>query len=555
LSSRSKDSVRYQAEQQAIVASWNQEEADVRETDNSGYRIALGKYLELTTRLQFAEAWRERAVRQGDTYRFKVIDQTTSEERRISELDVHRRAAARAQRVNPLSRDNREQAYEADLSNHRETLDQLTEAREAKIAALGKDIGSLRGTVSKIESQLVRFYETPAETRPSPLISRSTLSELQNQAVKLNLSDKVSELEQLRIQLAREYRAPRRTDDETATLAAQLNVARADLMAKNARIENFEASVHLAPYEVHDERWSLAAIDKQISRRREDTKVVPDRAARLDLRSLARLNLQPVTRHEAAAEVEHLSFIRGEIVRQIEQRRQPLIADREQSTEMLGVLEKTYAAEERARGKYGREMPEPKYEANQMRALEASAEILKDVRLLREVHEEAQNSSQGDSSTWEGRAAAREIMAGVELEQAKERLQHFLDSKRVTSLNLGHHRTGTLCEVESRTLTDYLVRAIESQGQRDYRQSVKNAAHETHTRLVKDFDKAMNYHAAARELASQEQGQEPRFTDKEKINLEIYAERQNDDQLRAQYLGMVRAENDSRREVTVAQER
>jgi hypothetical protein len=235
LSGRSKDSVRYQAEQQAIVASWNQEEADARETDNSGYRIALGKYLELTTRLQFAEVWRERAVRQGDTYRFKVIDQTTSDERRISELDVHRRAAARAQRVNPLSRDNREQAYEADLSNHRETLHQLTEAREAKIAALGKDIGSLRSTVSKIESQLVRFYETPAETRPTPLISRSTLSELQNQAVKLNLSDKVSELEQLRIQLAREYRAPRRTDDETATLAAQLNVARADLMAKNAR--------------------------------------------------------------------------------------------------------------------------------------------------------------------------------------------------------------------------------------------------------------------------------------------------------------------------------
>ena len=555
LSGRSQKEVsRYQAEHQVIVWSWNKE-APVRETDNSDYRIALGKHLELTTRLQFAEIWHERAVKNGDTYRFNVIDQTTSGERKISELDVHRRAAARAHRISPLNRESQERAYEADLSNHRETLDQLTEAREAKIAALGKDIGSLRSTVFKVESHLATLYETPSEKRLTPLISRSTLSELQNQAIRLNLAEKVFELEQLRTQLAREHDAPTRTDDEAATLAAQVNVARADLMAKNARLDNFEASVHLTAYEVHGERWSLAGIDKQISRRREDAKVVPERAARLDLRSLARMNFSPAARNEASAEVEHLSFIRGEIVRQIEQRRKPLITDRELSADMLEILEKAHASEQRTRAKNGKEMPEPKYEPHQMRALEASAEILKDAHLLREVHDWEKNVSRSDAASWEGRAVAREVMAGIAVEEAKDRLQHFLESKRVASLNLGNHRTGTLREVESRTLTDYLARALESQGQRDYRRTVKNAAHETHGRLVKDFDKAMLYHEEARELAADAQGPEPQFTDKEKINLEIYAERQIDDATRERYLGLAQGEATQQRDIAISQSR
>jgi hypothetical protein len=171
-------------------------------------------------------------------------------------------------------------------------------------------------------------------------------------------------------------------------------------------------------------------------------------------------------------------------------------------------------------------MPEPRYERYQINSLEASAETLRDSNLLHEVHEWEKHSARSDSGiNWEGRAVAREIMARITVEQTKERLQHFLDSKRVASLNLGHHRTGTLREVESRTLTDYLVRAIESQGHWDYRHSVESAAHETHNRLVKDFDKAMDYHEVVRELASEAQGREPNFTDKEEINLEIYAGR------------------------------
>ena len=51
-------------------------------------------------------------------------------------------------------------------------------------------------------------------------------------------------------------------------------------------------------------------------------------------------------------------------------------------------------------------------------------------------------------------------MAGVALEEARERLERFLESKRVTSLHLGHHRIATVREVQSRTLTEYLAHAL-----------------------------------------------------------------------------------------------
>lgn len=186
----------------------------------------------------------------------------------------------------------------------------MRKAREGKIDALNKDISALSGKLALVEGRLTGLVDSAAELKP--ILSRSTLSELQDQAVKLSLPETVQELEALRVTLAREHKAPVRTDEEAATLVAQFNVAGADYLARDKRLDNFEASVHLVNYEVGDERWSLATLDKQIARRREDAKVIPERAVRLDLRALARINYSPAAREQAACDVEHLTYNRGE---------------------------------------------------------------------------------------------------------------------------------------------------------------------------------------------------------------------------------------------------
>lgn len=284
----------------------------------------------------------------------------------------------------------------------------------------------------------------------------------------------------------------------------------------------------------------LATIDK-FARRRNDAKLIPQRTARLDLLSLMQLNYSAAGREQAAAEVDHLTYVRGEIVRQIEQRREPLVTDRDRAREMVDVLESAYSSEQRSRSGDGRTMPEPKYERYQISALEASAETLRDPKLLREVHEWERNVSRNDPEIdWEGRAVAREITSQIAVQEAKERLQRFLESQKVASLHLGDNRTGTLREVEARTMTEYLARAIESREQRDHRHTVKLAAKEHQGRLAGEFEKTQDYHHSARELASEAKDREPKFNDKEKINLEIYAERQNDEAERERYLALAR---------------
>jgi hypothetical protein len=546
--------LRQELDHRQIAASWNANPPEP-EDDLHRYRIALGKRLEFSFRLAFTQVWYDRAVEHGESYRFNVLDQSTNAERNISEFDVRRRAAARATRVSEGDYVLRNQAIDGDLSRHGDTLRQLAEAREAKIASLEKDIAGLGSKLSKTDKVVLAAWQAGGGENRTPLLDRQTLSDLQEQAVRLNLPDHVSELEKLRMVLARAHQAPLRTDTEAAKLAAQLNVARADLMARDARLENFEASVHLTTYEVHDERWSLGALDKRIAHRSDDAKLVPQRAARLDLRSLARLNYSSTERQQAVADVEHLTHVRSEIVREIELRGEPLIEDRNQAREMVEVLEGIHRAEYETRSREGKSMAEPTYEPYQIKSLEASAETLRDPKLLREVHYLEHTAARDDPEiNWEGRVVAREITSGLAVEETKERLQHFLESRKVASLHLGNHQTGTLREVESRTVTEYLARAIlESREQRDHRHTVKSAAREHHGRLVNDSQKAQDYHEAARELASETKERKPKFTDKEKINLEIYAERQNDAAERERYLELARGDSHSQeREVAVS---
>jgi hypothetical protein len=533
-----------------VALSWNSD-ANTPDDRTNDFRLALGKRLTLEFRLAFAEAWHDRAIRHGATYRFEVVDQSSGEERKISDLDVRRRASARAARISDGDHSRSNEELDRDLNKHSDTLKQLAQSRETKIATLEKDINSLRGFLGKVERNIQKLHHIPEGKQLTPLISRETISELQQQAVKLNLSDRVAELEKLRIELAREHQAPTRTDTETASLTAQLNVTRADFMAKDMRLENFEASVHVTSYEVGAERWSLAELDKQIARRREDTKFIPRRAARLDLRSLARLNYSAAAREEAAADAQHLLFVRDEIVRKIDERRAPLLAERELARDMVEVLENAYTLEHHRRMQNGVSMPEAKYERNQILSLEASAEVLQDVKLLRDVHEWEKNDRE---INWEGRAVAREITSQIAVEVRRERLEHFLESKKGASLHLGEHRTGTLREVETRTVTEYVARALtESQEQRQLRHDVKSAARAHEARLVNDLERAEHYHQAARELASEAKDRNPQFTDKEKINLEIYAERQNDESEREKYLELARGSEQSQdRELSVS---
>ena len=94
--------------------------------------------------------------------------------------------------------------------------------------------------------------------------------------------------------------------------------------------------------------------------------------------------------------------------------------------------------------------------------VKVSTEMFRDPKLLVEVPEWEKNASKNDPPDQLGKGVlshARSCPASP-FWRLRNALSTFLESKKVASLNLVDHRTGALREVEARTLTEYLARAI-----------------------------------------------------------------------------------------------
>jgi hypothetical protein len=94
---------------------------------------------------------------------------------------------------------------------------------------------------------------------------------------------------------------------------------------------------------------------------------------------------------------------------------------------------------------------------------------------------------------------------------------------------------------------------LEKPAARETRHAIEAASANSQARLVTDYEKSRAYLEAAREIAGslraelREQAIDksqmvPAFTPKERINLEIYAERQADPRERAHYLSLARGD-------------
>lgn len=156
------------------------------------------------------------------------------------------------------------------------------------------------------------------------------------------------------------------------------------------------------------------------------------------------------------------------------------------------------------------------------------------------------------------RVAARETVAEVAYRESAERLAYY--NERGDSLPLaiesidGRLSVHRLKDTKPRSLVERALRPlIEKPAARETRQAIETASAHSRARLITENEKSRAYLEAAREIAgnlraeAREQGIDisrlvPEFTPKERINLEIYAERQTEPTERERYLGLARGE-------------
>ena len=246
-----------------------------------------------------------------------------------------------------------------------------------------------------------------------------------------------------------------------------------------------------------------------------------------------------------------LVTIRDEIVTRIDERRNELHKETEDARKLVEVLTRVHESEAASRARDGRVMPQPEFTREELRRIEANAEVTRDAALLRQLDEFEKRFNERDSQSERitpeerlSRAIAREIMAEVAHRESAERLANFNERGDAQPLaiesNDGRISVHRLKETKPHSVVERALRPfIEKPAARETRHAIEAASANSQARLVADYEKSRAYLEAAREIAGslraevREQGIDmthlmPAFTPKERINLEIYAERQAD---------------------------
>lgn len=546
--------------------SWDARQMSADKSQVRRDRVALGEALEKSLMREYAALDYERALSRGETFRFSARDVSTGNKRQISEVDVRRRADARGARAageqslrtSVERRQVRQQVSRQDVTRHAATVGELNKIRGRLITRLEKDLGraNLEHTQAEGRAQGVRQkYEGSNREIPTPIIARDRLNELQERAAGHGLASHVEMLEQLRVTLAREHGQPVYDEREAARLGAQAFTAQTDLRAGSERAGSFEQMRHLQRWEVSGERWSLTDIDREIERQSDQARVV----------GRHHYHLNPRTRKEAAREVARLVTIRDEIVERIDGRRHELKQETDGARQLVEVLTRIHESEAASRTNDGRAMPQPEFTREELRRIEANAEVTRDAALLRRLDEFEKHNLERDSQQERvtpeqrlSRAVAREIVAEVAYRESAERLAHYNergDSQPLAIESIdGRISVHRLKETRPHSLVERALRPlIEKSDARETRHAIEAASANSQARLIAENEKSRAYLEAAREIAgnlraeAREQGIDntrlvPEFTPKERINLEIYAERQADPYERERYLSLARGE-------------
>ena len=378
---------------------------------------------------------------------------------------------------------------------------------------------------------------------------------MQEQAISYGLADRFESLEQLRVALAVENGQPTRDDKEVARLAAQLFTARTELDARQERAAGFDQMRHLQRWEINGERWSLTDLDRQIEWQTDQARVVGRNHYHLD----------PHARKIANQEATRLVTVRHELVKRIDERRNELHKETVGTRELVEVLTRVHESEAASRSLDGRAMPQPEFTREELRRIEANAEATRDAGLLRQLDEFERRFNERNSQVERikpeerlGRAMAREIMAEVAYRESAERLANFNERSDAQPLAIeskdGRINVHRLNETKPHSVVERALRPLlEKPAARETRHAIEATSANSQARLVADYEKSRAYLEAAREIAGslraevREQAIDkthlmPEFTPKERINLEIYAERQADPQERAHYLSLARGE-------------
>lgn len=517
-------------------------------------------------------------IEHGDKRRFRVLDATHGRTRQISEFDIKRRADTRAaaivkdkEIIDPEKRHlARQVQYETELHAHDHGIraHQIIVNKSIKKTARDLENASARHSGLKAEVRAIQAqYRNRGEALPVPILSFHDLGKLQDQALSNIELNRFQTLENIRVNLAAEFGRPTRTDKEVARLEGQVLNCRVEKAARHERSFQFERHKHQTRFEIGDEKYSLAELDRQIADK--------ERRSHLFSGRLKISDLLPSNRQAAAAEATRLSSIREVVREKIAERSADLQSALSQSIGVTDTLTTILGRQQKEQFNRDGQRLDKILTRSELSRMVDTATTLSDPAMLQQAylleahHQDRPDSNGKKISTVEqaARALGRAAITQMATRHTSERLQAFeerrsfvpvvvktLEGKEVTR-RLADYAGPQLVVSLRRGITlsqhpiKWLARRLaESKQERHLRKETTTAVQTEHDLLKTEVSNAKQCNEITQRVAENYKEHltatnqpipEPVFTTKQIIQLEIQAIREPEQHERDRIMSLI----------------
>ncbi len=490
---------------------------------------------------------------QGDKRRFKIFDEITQKQRRISLFDLQRRAEKNANRN--IKKQNLTDAKvkeelkkkfvatelgknEVGVKRIKTILHNLIRKENSELRERENEYKLVKPLAEKIRQNCRRENKK----LPVPDLTTEDLEMLQTEALEKKDIRVAVYFEKVRKELSQERGTATRTDDEISKLKAKQTLNHLKIENQEKELKDFQTQKRAFPVEIDGKKHSLTEIDSLIEQKRASEQKFVGKVSRV----LGKIGLiEPKTTLKQLEETKAL------IIEKLDERNDLLEKNLTAEKSLQTTLEEFYKNDTNP----DKENTPPKFSASELAEVESLAFKLKLADIYREnwecqklMIETAESKSQIENNppkeskekTIAGRAIAREVLSEIEANRAKEEFAQFKQHKdfqkfEITDRKRGEAKYGSLSEVRfdsSGSLFDQTLEYfLENREKRRTRNTLEKLVKERSAELKENVKSANNLLQVARDIAGDFKAKSffggtryhhpPIFTPKELITIEL----------------------------------
>lgn len=389
----------------------------------------------------------------GDFRRFKIFDEISKQNRKMSLFDLERRAEKSANRS--IKKQNvtdagkkdelRKKLVESEMLKNsvgikriKTILHNLVVKENRELRTRETDYKNIKPLAEKIRAG----YKSANKKLPVPLFSPEQLEILQTRSLEKKDIRAANYFEKVRKELSIERGYPTRTDDEIAKLKAKKMLTDLKIQWQEKQLKDFNDHKRAFPIITDGKKSNLAAVDSLIEKRKQDDKKIVGKVSKI----FSKIAL--IEQKETLAKLEET---KSAILENLNEKNDRMASDLAGEKSILKTLDEFYNNDTTPE----KENLPAKFTAAELAEVESIAFDLKLADVYRENWEQQKQLVEisGDKSVNNsiselkqnfiaGRSLAREILTEIEVARCKEELADFKKNKDFQKFEVTDRKTG-----------------------------------------------------------------------------------------------------------------